>query len=155
MECHATGSLVPALRGGGGGVGVPGSSVSLSMSSLPGTFPPTGIKPFLPYMSQAGYLGQDHRAEPVGSSRAAVVLTRPVAKALRPPRRDDLHGFVDVVHGHAAHALHPLGHTIRVQVDVHRFGNVRFAQEVMRSMMQRPPSKNRYKSPSGASSSAP
>jgi hypothetical protein len=51
MECHATGSLVPALRGGGGGVGVPGSSVSLSMSSSPGTFPPTGIKPFLPYMS--------------------------------------------------------------------------------------------------------
>ena len=36
-------------------------------------------------MPQVGYIGQDHRAESVGSGRAAVVLTRLGAKALRPP----------------------------------------------------------------------
>ena len=48
MECHATGSLVPALRGGHGGLGVPGFFRFTLDTILTGRFPPTGIKPLLP-----------------------------------------------------------------------------------------------------------
>jgi hypothetical protein len=77
-------------------------------------------------MPQARYIKQDHWAEPVGCGRAAVMQTRPGAKALRPLRRADRHGLVDIVHGHTARPVHSLGHTIWIQVDVHWFGDVRF-----------------------------
>ena len=49
MPCY--GVARSGIARGGGGVGAPGSSVSLSMSSSPGTFPPTGINQFLLYVS--------------------------------------------------------------------------------------------------------
>jgi hypothetical protein len=81
-------------------------------------------------MPQAGCIGQDYWAKPVGRRRATVAPPRPGAEALRPSRCADLHGLVGAVHGRTAHLFQSLGHTTRFQVEVNCFGDIRFAEEV-------------------------